>query len=85
MDNIIDLIGFFSGFCTTIAFLPQVIKAYKTRSTKDVSLLMFLVFTIGVAGWLIYGVLLMNVPIIIANIVTLFLAFLILVAKIRYG
>ncbi|MBM5786551.1 MAG: hypothetical protein FJ373_01790 [Pelagibacterales bacterium] len=85
MDNIIDLIGFFSGFCTTIAFLPQVIKAYKTRSTKDVSLLMFLVFTIGVAGWLIYGVLLMNVPIIIANIVTLFLAFLILVAKIRFG
>jgi MtN3 and saliva related transmembrane protein len=46
---------------------------------------MFLVFTIGVAGWLIYGVLLMNVPIIIANIVTLFLAFLILVAKIRFG
>lgn len=85
MDNIIDLIGFFSGFSTTIAFLPQVIKAYKTRSTKDVSLLMFLVFTIGVAGWLIYGVLLMNVPIIIANIVTLFLAFLILVAKIRFG
>jgi MtN3 and saliva related transmembrane protein len=85
MDNIIDLIGFFSGFCTTIAFLPQVIKAYKTRSTKDVSLLMFLVFTIGVAGWLIYGVLLMNFPIIIANIVTLFLAFLILVAKIRFG
>jgi len=85
MDNIIDVIGFFSGFCTTIAFLPQVIKAYKTRSTKDVSLLMFLVFTIGVAGWLIYGVLLMNVPIIIANIVTLFLAFLILVAKIRFG
>jgi len=85
MDNIIDLIGFFSGFCTTIAFLPQVIKAYKTRSTKDVSLLMFLVFTIGVAGWLIYGVLLMNVPIIIANIATLFLAFLILVAKIRFG
>jgi len=85
MDNVIDLIGFFSGFCTTIAFLPQVIKAYRTRSTKDVSLLMFLVFTIGVGGWLIYGVLLMNIPIIIANILTLFLAFLILIAKIRFG
>ncbi len=85
MDNVIDLIGFFSGFCTTIAFLPQVIKAYRTKSTKDVSLLMFLVFTIGVGGWLIYGVLLMNVPIIIANILTLFLAFLILIAKIRFG
>jgi len=85
MDNVINLIGFFSGFCTTIAFLPQVIKAYRTRSTKDVSLLMFLVFTIGVAGWLVYGVLLMNVPIIIANILTLFLAFLILIAKIRFG
>jgi len=85
MDDVIDLIGFFSGFCTTIAFLPQVIKAYRTRSTKDVSLLMFLVFTIGVAGWLVYGVLLMNVPIIIANILTLFLAFLILIAKIKFG
>jgi len=85
MNDVIDLIGFFSGFCTTIAFLPQVIKAYRTRSTKDVSLLMFLVFTIGVAGWLVYGVLLMNVPIIIANILTLFLAFLILIAKIRFG
>jgi len=85
MNNVIDVIGFFSGFCTTIAFLPQVIKAYRTRSTKDVSLLMFLVFTIGVAGWLVYGVLLMNVPIIIANILTLFLAFLILIAKIRFG
>ena len=85
MDNVIDLIGFFSGFCTTIAFLPQVIKAYRTKSTKDVSLLMFLVFTIGVGGWLIYGILLMNVPIIIANILTLFLAFLILIAKIRFG
>jgi len=85
MDDVIDLIGFFSGFCTTIAFLPQVIKAYRTKSTKDVSLLMFLVFTIGVGGWLIYGVLLMNIPIIIANILTLFLAFLILIAKIRFG
>jgi len=85
MDDVIDLIGFFSGFCTTIAFLPQVIKVYRTKSTKDVSLLMFLVFTIGVGGWLIYGVLLMNIPIIIANILTLFLAFLILIAKIRFG
>jgi MtN3 and saliva related transmembrane protein len=85
MENYITFIGLFSGFCTTIAFVPQAYKVWKTKSTKDISLLMFLIFTVGVAGWLVYGVLTDNLPIIFANIVTLFLAFLILVAKIKFN
>ena len=85
MEKYITYIGFFSGFCTTIAFIPQAYKVWKTKSTKDISLWMFLIFTTGVAGWLVYGVLTDNLPIIFANIVTLFLAFLILVAKIKFN
>ena len=85
MEKYITYIGFFSGFCTTIAFVPQVYKAWKTKRTKDISLWMFLIFTTGLASWLVYGVLTNNLPIIFANIVTLFLAFLILVAKIKFN
>ena len=85
MEKYITYIGFFSGFCTTIAFVPQAYKAWKTKRTKDISLMMFLIFTTGVVSWLVYGVLTNNLPIILANIVTLFLAFLILVAKIKFN
>ena len=83
-ENLFQLIGFFAAFCTTIAFLPQVIKVYKTRSTKDISLSMFLIFTTGVLCWLIYGVLIVDLPIIMANIVTLILSLIILAFKIKY-
>ena len=69
MEKYITYIGFFSGFCTTIAFVPQAYKVWKTKSAKDISLWMFLIFTIGVASWLVYGVLTNNLPIIFANIV----------------
>ena len=84
MENIISYVGFFAGFCTTIAFIPQTIKAWKTKSTKDISLLMFLIFITGVIFWLIYGVLLSELPLVIANAVTLVLAISILIAKIKY-
>ncbi len=85
MEKYITYIGFFFGFYTTVAFVPQVYKVWKTKSTKDISLSMFLIFTTGVASWLVYGVLTNNLPIIFANIVTLFLAFSILVAKIKFN
>ncbi len=85
MNNIINYVGIFSGVCTTISFIPQVIKTWKSKSTKDISFLMFTLFTIGVAGWLIFGILLKNFPIIITNFVTLILASLILIAKIKFG
>jgi MtN3 and saliva related transmembrane protein len=52
MEKYITYIGFFSGFCTTVAFVPQAYKVWKTKSTKDISLSMFLIFTTGVASWL---------------------------------
>jgi MtN3 and saliva related transmembrane protein len=84
MENIINYIGFFAGFCTTMAFVPQAIKAWKTKSTKDISLLMFLIFITGVIFWLIYGILIFKLPLIVANAVTLILAISILIAKIKY-
>lgn len=80
-----DWLGSFAGFCTTIAFLPQVLKVWKTRSARDVSLGMYAVFTIGVVCWLAYGWLLMVWPIIIANIVTLVLVALVIAMKLRWG
>jgi MtN3 and saliva related transmembrane protein len=84
LDFIIKYIGFFAAFCTTIAFLPQAIKVYKSKSTKDISLYMFLIFTIGVFSWLIYGIIISDLPIILANAVTLILSLFILIYKIKY-
>jgi MtN3 and saliva related transmembrane protein len=71
--------------CTTIAFVPQLVKTWKTRSTADISLGMFLVLVIGIILWLAYGMLLGDVPLIVANGITLVLAGIILVFKLRYG
>jgi MtN3 and saliva related transmembrane protein len=81
----IAAIGFGAAFCTTIAFLPQVIKTWTTRSTSDISLVMFSVFSTGTLLWLIYGLLLGDIPLIAANAVTLALALVILGFKLRYG
>ena len=79
------LIGLGAAFCTTIAFLPQAIKTWRTRSTEDISLGMFLTFSIGTLLWLIYGLLLHDIPLIAANGITLVLALTILGFKIRHG
>ena len=84
IDFFIKYIGFFAAFCTTFAFLPQAIKVYKTKSTKDISLYMFLIFTIGVLSWLIYGLIINDWPVILANAVTLILSFFILIYKLKY-
>ena len=79
------ILGLLAGTLTTIAFLPQLIQTWKTRSAKDVSLGMFLIFTTGVVLWVIYGLMIQSLPIIAANTVTLVLAGAILVLKLRYG
>jgi MtN3 and saliva related transmembrane protein len=81
----VTAIGLGAAFCTTIAFLPQAIKTWRTRSTKDISLGMFLIFSIGIALWLIYGLLQHDIPLIAANGITLVLALIILGFKIRHG
>ncbi len=79
----IDLIGFIGASLTTISFLPQTIKTLKTRDTGGISLIMYIVFVLGVCFWLAYGILLNNYIIIVANIITFALAGLILLVKIN--
>jgi MtN3 and saliva related transmembrane protein len=80
----IDFLGLIAGTLTTIAFLPQLLKTWKSKSAKDVSLVMMITFCIGVFLWIVYGVAIGAMPIIVANVVTLALAILILILKIRY-
>ena len=80
-----DWLGSFAGFCTTIAFLPQVLKVWRSRSARDISLGMYAIFTIGIFCWLAYGWMLAIWPIIIANIVTLVLVAALVVMKLRWG
>ena len=78
------LIGLVAAACTTFSFLPQAIQVIKTKHTKDLSLAMYLTFSIGVLLWLVYGLLMKDMPVIIANAITLILAFTILIMKIKY-
>ena len=73
-----------AGICTTISFLPQVFKIWKTKSVNDISLLMFLIFTFGVVNWLIYGLMIKEIPIILANTLTLILCLLILLGILKF-
>lgn len=76
-----DLVGMAAGTLTTVSFVPQVIKIWKSRSAKDISTGMFLLFSLGVVLWLIYGVALHSTPIIVSNLVTLVLSLSIIVMK----
>jgi MtN3 and saliva related transmembrane protein len=78
------LIGLAAGFCTTAAFLPQVIKTWKSKSAKDLSLGMYSIFCTGVLLWLIYGIMISDLPIILANAITLILAVSILFFKLTF-
>jgi len=80
----VTMLGYFAGFLTTISFLPQVVKTWKTRSTSDLSLGMFSVFSVGVICWLVYGFLLQEMPMIFWNAVTLFLVLIILFMKLKF-
>jgi len=80
-----SIFGFLAAFCTTVSFIPQVVKTIKTRQTKDISLSMYLIFTTGILLWLIYGILIVDYPIIAANTVTLVLTTIVLAYKIKNG
>jgi len=76
-----DAIGGVAAVLTTIAFLPQVIKSWKTRSTRDISLGMFTILNTGIVLWLVYGLILNSLPLILANAVTLGLTGTIMILK----
>ena len=83
--NAITILGLIAGFLTTINALPQVIKTWKTKKTKDISLLMYVTLTLGIILWLIYGLLVQDLPLILANSITLILVFIVLIFKLKYG
>jgi MtN3 and saliva related transmembrane protein len=80
----IDILGLAAGTLTTIAFLPQLLKTWQSKSAKDVSLAMMVTFCIGVFLWFVYGLYLHALPIVLANFITLILALVILILKIKY-
>jgi MtN3 and saliva related transmembrane protein len=77
-------IGLVAACLTTSAFVPQLIKVWRSKSAKDVSLVMFIVFTLGIALWLLYGLIRNDPVIIIANVITFILALAILLLKLRF-
>jgi MtN3 and saliva related transmembrane protein len=79
------MVGSVAGICTTGAFFPQVIRTWRTRSTDDISLGMFLLTVFGLLLWLIYGLELGDWPLIVTDAVSLILAATILGLKLRYG
>lgn len=76
-------IGMLAAFLTTAAFVPQVVRVIRTRDTHAISLLMYLMFTVGVALWCLYGVLLGLWPVVLANAITLALALVVIWYKLR--
>ncbi|MGC9525650.1 MAG: SemiSWEET transporter [Limnospira sp.] len=82
--NVITGIGLLAGMLTTIAFLPQALKTWKTKSTRDVSLGMFVIFCTGVFLWIVYGTLVRDLPVLLTNIATFILASTILWFKLKY-
>lgn len=79
-----DLAGYCAAILTTVSFLPQVLKIWRTKRADDISTAAFAAFGLGVLLWLIYGLALRSWPIILANAVTLVLVLFILVLTLRY-
>jgi MtN3 and saliva related transmembrane protein len=82
--SLLTLAGYCAAFCTTVSFVPQLLRVWRLRSARDISLTMFLVFSLGVSLWLVYGISIRSVPVILANAVTLLLSLTILALKVRF-
>ena len=80
----INIVGLLAGLLTTLAFVPQVLKIYRTKSGRDISARMFTMFSIGILLWLYYGILLQSLPLILSNAVTLVLSLTIIALKLHY-
>jgi MtN3 and saliva related transmembrane protein len=80
----IEDLGFAAAFCTTAAFVPQLVRVVRLRSARDISLPTFLMFSVGVFLWLLYGIYTGSKPVIASNAVTLVLSVSILVLKLKY-
>ena len=83
--NYIDLFGFSAASLTTIAFLPQLYKTWRTKSAEDVSLITLILFLTGLICWIIYGLKINSIPILVANVITFIFNFSILILKVSYN
>lgn len=83
MENV-EILGLVAATLTTVAFVPQVYKAWVEKSTKDISLAMYSILLLGMILWLIYGIYLGSMAIILANTVTGILVAMMLIMKLRY-
>tara|TARA_B100000963_G_scaffold128904_1_gene112457 strand:+ start:1546 stop:1812 length:267 start_codon:yes stop_codon:yes gene_type:complete len=81
----IELFGYSAAILTTLAFLPQLIKTFKTKRAEDVSLITLIMFLTGLSSWIVYGYKISSIPILIANVITFILNLLILIFKIYYS
>jgi len=85
MTDFTTVLGLVAGALTTIAYLPQLIKTWKSKSAEDLSWSMLITLCVGIVLWLIYGTYVHDLPVILANVVTLMLSSVILVLKLRYS
>jgi MtN3 and saliva related transmembrane protein len=83
MENI-EIMGLVAAILTTYSIVPQVHKTWRNKSTKDISLTMYLAMFLGVVLWLIYGIYHDSVPMILANFITAVLLFIMIVLKLKY-
>jgi len=79
-----ELLGFIAGTFTTLAFIPQVLKTYRTKSARDVSIMMFVLFSAGVLMWMAFGIVHGKMSIFITNLVVFCLSVFQIILKIRY-
>jgi len=80
-----EWLGYTAALLTSASFIPQAVMTIRSRDTRGISRGMYIIFTLGVALWLVYGIYIESVPMILANVVTLALAGTVLVLKLRYG
>ena len=81
----IDILGYIAGILVVISLLPQAIKSWKTKSTKDISLLRYVIYVTGLILWIIYALIINNGPVAVMNSIGLILALSILILKLKHG
>jgi MtN3 and saliva related transmembrane protein len=82
--NFVTIMGLIAAACTTTSFIPQAIKTIRTKDTSGISLAMYSLFAFGTLMWLLYGIFSSNIPVSLANGITLIFASIILFYKIKY-
>ena len=83
--NYVDLFGYAAGILVVVYLIPQVIKSWRTKSTKDLSLFGYIIYVIGIILWIIYAILIQNGPVAVMNGIALILAVTMLYLKLKYG